>query len=77
MIIIRRGTMERFLATDRRAREVVARMARSEVKNYLAEVAEEAGVPFGSPAQFIRHTITHAAAFIEMDPADFKRIADG
>jgi hypothetical protein len=32
----------------------VARMARSEVKNYMAELAEQAEVPFPSPAGFLR-----------------------
>jgi len=36
------------------ARAVVAKAARSEVKNYMAEVAEQAGVPFGGPAEFVR-----------------------
>lgn len=35
------------------ARLAVAKVARSEVKNYLAELAEEAEVPFGSPAAFL------------------------
>lgn len=34
--------------------ESVARMARSEVKNYLAELAEEAEIPFGGAAEFLR-----------------------
>jgi hypothetical protein len=35
-------------------RELVARMARSEVKSFLAEIAEEAGVPFTGPEEFLR-----------------------
>lgn len=34
-------------------RELVARMARSEAKSYLAALAEEASLPFGTPAQFL------------------------
>jgi hypothetical protein len=34
--------------------QAVARMARSEVKNYLAELAEEAEMPFDNPAGFLR-----------------------
>ena len=32
---------------------VVAKVARGEVKNYLAAIAEEMGVPFSDPAQFL------------------------
>lgn len=32
----------------------IARMARSEVKNYLAELAEKAEMPFNSPSEFIK-----------------------
>lgn len=46
--------IRRFLAVDETGRQVVARMARSEVKNALAEIAEEAGVPFGDPAEFVK-----------------------
>jgi hypothetical protein len=35
-------------------RELVSRMARSEVKNYLAEIAEEAEMPFVSAATWLR-----------------------
>lgn len=35
------------------ARAVVAKVARSEVKNFMAEVAEEAGIPFESAAAFL------------------------
>lgn len=38
-------------------RALIAKMARSEVKNYLAELAEQAGVPFTSPVGFI--TMSH------------------
>jgi len=37
-----------------RGQQVVARMARAEVKNYLAEIAEEAGMPFTGPEEFLR-----------------------
>lgn len=36
------------------ASRMVAKVARGEVKNYLAELAEHAGVPFGSAAEFVR-----------------------
>jgi len=36
------------------ARATLAKVARSEVKNYLADLAEQAGLPFGDPAQFLR-----------------------
>lgn len=35
------------------ARAVVAKIARSEVKNYLAELAEQADIPFISPLGFV------------------------
>jgi hypothetical protein len=35
------------------ARQVVARVARSEVKNYLAELAEKAEIPFVSAQGFV------------------------
>ncbi len=34
--------------------EAIARMARSEVKNYLAEQAEKARLPFRSPEEFLK-----------------------
>lgn len=34
----------------------ISRIARGEVKNYLAEIAEEAGVPYNNPADFMRET---------------------
>lgn len=40
--------------TGAEASEIAARMARSEVKNYLAELAEENDLPFGSAAGFLR-----------------------
>jgi hypothetical protein len=44
-----------FLTDHPAAREAVARMARSEVKNYLAEVAEQAQVPFDDPVSCLRN----------------------
>lgn len=43
-----------FLAHHPEARAITAKMARSEVKNYLADLAEQAEVPFGDPAGFLR-----------------------
>jgi type III secretion system FlhB-like substrate exporter len=43
-----------YLATTESARAIIAKMARAEVKNYLAELAEQAEVPFGDPAEFVR-----------------------
>lgn len=42
------------LATQE-VRELIARMARSEVKNYMAECAELAGLPFSTPAAFLAY----------------------
>lgn len=36
------------------ASAIIARVARGEVKDYLAEIAEQAGVPFSGPAEFVR-----------------------
>ena len=44
-----------MLSTDPTIRQLIAKMARSEVKNYLAELAEEAELPFGNPASFLRN----------------------
>ena len=33
---------------------LVAKMARAEVKNYLAELCEQAEVPFTNPVEFVR-----------------------
>lgn len=43
-------------------REIVARMARSEVKNYLALLAEENDLPFSDPAAFLAQVRTRLAA---------------
>lgn len=43
-----------YLATHPAPRGIVAKMARSEIKSYLAELAEQAEVPFSDPAAFVR-----------------------
>jgi hypothetical protein len=43
-----------YLAGAPEVQRAVARMARSEVKSYLAGLAEEAGIPFSSPGAFLR-----------------------
>lgn len=43
------------------AAAVVARLARSEVKNYLAEIAEQAEVPFPGPSDFVHQVRMDAA----------------
>lgn len=35
------------------AQAVIAKMARSEVKNYMAELAEKADLPFSNPVAFL------------------------
>lgn len=42
------------LRNDPEVKKIAAQMARSEVKNYLAEIAERAELPFSGPVQFIR-----------------------
>lgn len=49
-----------YLATDEHPRAIVARMARSEVKNYLAEVAEAAEVPYFGATGFVRDVVSGA-----------------
>jgi len=44
-----------FLRDHPAGRQLVARMARSEVKNYLAELAEQAEVPFDDPVSCLRN----------------------
>lgn len=51
-----------FLNNDQRVQSGVSRMARSEVKNYLAELAEDAEMPFSSPEAFLRLVRTKLAA---------------
>lgn len=43
---------------------VIARVARSEVKNYLAEVAEQAELPYPGAADFV-HQVHMDAALIQ------------
>jgi hypothetical protein len=57
LIIERR--VAQTITTQPEPRMIIARMARSEVKNYLAELAEEAEVPFGNPAGFLRGIRTY------------------
>jgi hypothetical protein len=42
-----------YLRSDPEARGLAAKMARSEVKNYLAELAEQADIPFASAVEFL------------------------
>lgn len=42
-----------FLNNDPRVMQCVARMARSEVKSYLGELAEGVEMPFSDPASFL------------------------
>src|SRR5579872_939592 len=42
---------EHLLSQD--VRDIIARMGRSEVKNYLGDLAEEAELPFVSPSRFL------------------------
>lgn len=44
-----------YLSDHPRPREIVCRMARSEVKNVLAEYAEQAEVPFDDPVSCLRN----------------------
>lgn len=46
-------TREETLLHHPAYREIINRMARSEVKNYLAELAEQAGLPFPGAAEFL------------------------
>lgn len=52
----------------------VGRIARGEVKNYLAELAEETEMPFGSPAAFLQGLRTMLAETsttnLQRDPED-------
>jgi hypothetical protein len=47
-------TAAKYVADPDGGRAVIAKMARSEVKNYLAELAEAAELPFGDPVEFLR-----------------------
>lgn len=49
------GTAVRdHMRDDPNIRQIAASMARSEVKNYLAQLAEDAELPFRSPVGFIQ-----------------------
>lgn len=50
-----RDTTRQHLRDDPAVRQIVASMARSEVKNYLAQIAEAAELPFRSSVEFIQH----------------------
>jgi hypothetical protein len=50
---LREAVLEQ-MKTDPEVRVIAAKMARSEVKNYLAALAEEADYAFDSPAGFLR-----------------------
>lgn len=56
-----------FLGHPDHGRLIMARMARSEVKNYLAELAEEANMPFRSPGAFLGEV----KGFMTMSPEEF------
>lgn len=62
------------LMQDRDTREMVGRIIRGEAKNYLAELAEEAEMPFPSPAGFLRALQAMlretASAGLHVDPED-------
>lgn len=57
---IERQVDEHLVSQD--VREIIARMARSEVKNYLAQLAEENDLPFSDPAAFLAQVRTRLAA---------------
>jgi hypothetical protein len=67
-------TRHETLMTSPAYRTVITRMARSEVKNYLAQLAEQADMPFGDPAVFLRslRTMADGAASTNLrrDPDD-------
>jgi hypothetical protein len=44
-----------YLAHHPKARELTAKLARSEIKNYLAGLAEDAEVPFDDPVSCLRN----------------------
>jgi hypothetical protein len=60
-----RETVLRHLRDDPQVRVIAARMARSEVKNYLANLAELCEMPFTSPEGLIQALRT--TAFIQLD----------
>lgn len=49
-----RTTVLQHLRDDPQVQIIAARMARAEVKNYLAELCEQAEVPFTGPVEFVR-----------------------
>lgn len=56
-------------------RALIAKMARAEVKNYLAALAEGAEVPFTSPEQLISMLNEQAhKSFITMTPDEFQSL---
>lgn len=58
-------------------RALIARIARGEVKNYLAALAEGAEVPFTSPEQLISMLNEQAhKSFITMTPAEFASLTN-
>lgn len=67
MKIRKRQKIRELLRTDPEARQIVARMARSEVKNYLAQLAEEAEIPFASPTKFLALVMKYARGTTSLD----------
>jgi hypothetical protein len=59
----RQRTITEYLRTDPEVRKLVAKMARAEVKNYLAELAEQSNLPFYGPAAFLRGLRIEAATW--------------
>lgn len=61
-----------FLDNPRCGRALIARMARSEVKSYLQELAEGADMPFRGPDSFLaairEHLATTASTSLRRDP---------
>jgi hypothetical protein len=49
-----RSTVLQHMRDDPQVRIIAAQMARSEVKNYLAQIAEAAELPFRSSVEFIQ-----------------------
>lgn len=47
----------RHLRTDPEVRKILAMLGRSEIKNYLAEIAELAELPYFGPVEFL-HFVT-------------------
>ena len=75
--IAMRGTVNAHLMDDDKnaGRAIIAKMARAEVKNYLAALAEGAEVPFTSPEQLISMLNEQAhKSFITMTPEEFNSL---